>query len=1038
MDVAGAFGEGMGMHVGTRMMGVALILGAVAAQAFDGAALGPQALTGTGDLCRVWQVMDRAQRGEKVTVAVIGGSITAGAKASQPGLRYGNLVADWWRKAFPAAEVVFVNAGVGATGSNFGALRASRDLLAHAPDFVVVEYGVNDGNTQAAAETLEGLLRQILEQPKRPAVVQLFMMHQGGGNAQEWHGKVGRHYGLPIVSFRDALWPEIQAGRLAWETVMADGVHPNDLGHACAAAYVGHLLDVARAARPARQPPPPPLPAPLLSDLYASTALFEAPQLTPLSNSGWTLDTTLKAWRSDQPGSMIVFELDGTALFAMHQVIKRAMGKVRVQIDDGPPAVLDGWFNQTWGGYRNTVLLAKDLKPGRHAVRIELLAEKNPGSDGHLFNLYGLGAAGVGAQPSSVAEVLGAPVLEQAGLSSYAAVFRQVSAADEAADTAWSALASEDTLTAHQQRLRTRWLASFGGLPARTPLNARTTGVVPRDGYRIEKILFESQPGLFVTAHLFLPDAAAFKPPYPAVLIPCGHSNDGKASRDYQRGAVLAAKAGLAAFIYDPIDQGERLQRPGAKPPGNVHGHNIAGVSAMLLGWNTARFRIWDGMRALDYVQSRPEIDARRLGVMGNSGGGTLSAYLMALDDRIGAGAPSCYITTLRDVCDRCGPQDAEQNFFGQLAFGLNHAGCVLARAPSPVCLNCAHDDFFPFAGSQKTFAAARAVFERFGWGGRLAMIDVPGAHGWKEGTRTGSIQWMRRWLADDETALPLDVEYLRALCAAYDAKAADCGLQGAEAWVTAGGQVRDLPGARSVHDLMRDELAVVETRRSPLTDDAARAQAVRRVAGIRERAALSAVRAEVARFVRPGITVIRQTFTRPSGLALPTVTLVPDNAAAAPVLVVADGGKSNAVAVVEAYLQAGHPVMAADLTAVGEIGACKHRFYGAKNDDEGVAVMLDLLGRSLVGLRAEDILICAQAHAEAFGGRPVVLCATGDLAIAASHAVAAEAGLFAKLDLRDKPLSWSEVIRSGGRFSFSNCVQDALRAYDWPELAAP
>jgi lysophospholipase L1-like esterase len=381
----------------------ALALLVCAAQAFDNAALCPQSLVSTGDLSRVWQVMAKAQRGEKITVAVIGGSITQGAKATKPELRYGNLVADWWRKAFPNAQIEFVNAGIGATGSNFGALRASRDLLSHNPDFVVVEYGVNDGNTQAFAETLEGLVRQILKQPNQPAIVQLFMMHQGGGNAQEWHGKVGRHYNLPIASYRDALWPEIKAGRIAWDAVMADEVHPNDLGHACAAGYVTHLLDVAWATRPwkdtGKMPVPhrSPLPAPLFSDLYEHTSLFEAPDLTPLSNSGWTLDTTWKQWVSDKPGSVITFEIDGTAIFSMHFVVKRAMGKASLQVDGGKPVVFDGWFNQTWGGYRSTNLLGKDLKPGKHIVRIELLEEKNPGSDGHAFKLYGLGAAGVTA-----------------------------------------------------------------------------------------------------------------------------------------------------------------------------------------------------------------------------------------------------------------------------------------------------------------------------------------------------------------------------------------------------------------------------------------------------------------------------------------------------------------------------------------------------------------------------------------------------------------------------------------------------------------
>ncbi len=392
------------MHLFQKALLLTLTLLSSAAAAFDNKALYPQSLVSTGDLSRVWQVMAKAQRGEKVTVAVIGGSITQGAKAAKPELRYGNLVADWWRKTFPKAEITFVNAGIGATGSNFGALRARRDLLSHNPDFVVVEYGVNDGNTQAFAETLEGLIRQILKQPNQPAVIQLFMMHQDGGNAQEWHGKVGGHYNLPIASYRDALWPEINAGRIAWDAVMADEVHPNDLGHACAGQYVNHLLDVAWATRPwkdAGKTPVPQvqsLPAPLFSDLYEFTALFEAPDLKPLNNSGWKLDETRQNWVSDKPGSVIEFEIDGTAIFTMHFVIKRAMGKAKFQVDGGAPTVYDGWFNQTWGGYRSTNLLAKDLKPGKHVVRIELLEEKNPGSDGHEFKIFGIGAAGVTRQ----------------------------------------------------------------------------------------------------------------------------------------------------------------------------------------------------------------------------------------------------------------------------------------------------------------------------------------------------------------------------------------------------------------------------------------------------------------------------------------------------------------------------------------------------------------------------------------------------------------------------------------------------------------
>src|SRR5262249_30320615 len=157
--------------------------------------------------------------------------------------------------------------------------------------------------------------------------------------------------------------------------------------------------------------------------------------------------------------------------------------------------------------------------------------------------------------------------------------------------------------------------------------------------------IYESRPNHHVTANLYLPQG---KGPFPGVLMPIGHSSTGKAAEYIQRGAILLVKHGIAVLAYDPIGQGERLQLPlasGKPVMGSTNEHTMLGVSAVLVGSQTAAFRIWDGIRSLDYLASRPEIDAKRLGCTGCSGGGTLTSYLMALDDRIAAAAPSCYIT---------------------------------------------------------------------------------------------------------------------------------------------------------------------------------------------------------------------------------------------------------------------------------------------------------------------------------------------------------------------------------------------------------
>lgn len=372
-------------------------LASVALAAPEESTMMKASLVSMGEVTPLQRVMARAQRGEPVVVGVIGGSITQGAAATKPEFRYGNRIAAWWQSTFPNSKIEFVNAGIGATGSSYAVMRAERDLLSHKPDFVVVEFAVNDPKDRANAESYEGLVRQILRQPQAPAVVALFMMTEDGGNAQEWQAQVGTHYNLPMVSYRDAIWGEMQAGRLEWADVSPDTVHPNDWGHEQAAKFVTNLLEQVRAGMPKELPAAAArvLPQPLFSDLFDHTALLEAPDLKPVSNQGWVLDEKLKAWKSDQPGSVIEFDIPGKLIYGAYYRLRGAMGKAKVTVDGGAPCVLDAWFDQTWGGYRQTWVLGKDLAPGVHRVRVELLEDKSPESTGHEFRLMGISAAGV-------------------------------------------------------------------------------------------------------------------------------------------------------------------------------------------------------------------------------------------------------------------------------------------------------------------------------------------------------------------------------------------------------------------------------------------------------------------------------------------------------------------------------------------------------------------------------------------------------------------------------------------------------------------
>ena len=388
--------------------------------------------------------------------------------------------------------------------------------------------------------------------------------------------------------------------------------------------------------------------------------------------------------------------------------------------------------------------------------------------------------------------------------------FAEVESADEKADRAWDSCRTMADLRARRIELRRRMTESIGGLPERTPLNASVCAALPRDGYTVEKVMFESRPKFHVTALVFVPDRAKFAPPYPAVLVPCGHSPGGKSMPGYQRACVMGAKEGFLMMIYDPFDQGERMQ--GSSDGYCGWGHNQLGAKALSLGLSAAQFRIWDGIRAIDYLVSRPDVRADRIGCMGNSGGGTLTAYLMAIDTRIRAAAPSCYISSIREVVKSIGPQDAEQCLYGQLAAGVNHAAFVL-MSEGAVRLQLSEGDFFPIAGARSTLEVVRRTAERLGLAERYGATVVPGPHGWKESSRRSSLDWMRQWLMDEPPNGRSDADYA-ALDRTFDPKKADMGISENEAKVTPSGRVLDLPGERSVYDILVDALVGEDTPR--------------------------------------------------------------------------------------------------------------------------------------------------------------------------------------------------------------------------------
>src|SRR5215469_4470320 len=315
-----------------------------------------------------------------------------------------------------------------------------------------------------------------------------------------------------------------------------------------------------------------------------------------------------------------------------------------------------------------------------------------------------------------------------------------------------------EDLKARGRYWRVYMLAYLGGLPERTPLNARTVGTLDRGDYRVEKIIFESRPEFYVTANLYLPKTGT--PPYPAILYPLGHERGAKGHQAWQRCLASLGRRGFVALAWDPLGQGERVQMydedlHDTKTTGSTVEHTIIGTQCLLTGSHVAQYTIWDGMRALDYLLSRPEVDPKRVGCTGNSGGGTHTAYLSALDDRIQVAAPSCYITSWRRMLESIGPQDAEQVFPFFLRDGLDYPDYIYAFGGKPFMMLTAIRDFFPISGARATFAEARQVLGRLESAGNIDRFEYDDGHGYNQPRREAAYRWFTRWLQGKENPEP-------------------------------------------------------------------------------------------------------------------------------------------------------------------------------------------------------------------------------------------------------------------------------------------
>ncbi len=494
--------------------------------------------------------------------------------------------------------------------------------------------------------------------------------------------------------------------------------------------------------------------------------------------------------------------------------------------------------------------------------------------------------------------------------------------------------------------LRERMLYYLGGLSERTPLNARVVGVVEREGYKIEKVIFESQPHFYVTANLYLPTTG--RPPYPAILYPLGHERGGKTNPTWQQMLGSLATKGFVALTWDPIGQGERLQiydedLRDSKVGDSTTEHTVVGTQCLLVGDHLARYTIWDGIRGLDYLLSRKEVDPTRVGLTGNSGGGTHTAYIAALDDRIQVAAPSCYITSWRLMLQTIGPQDGEQAFPFWLQDELDYPDYLYAFAPKPYLLLSAIRDFFPIAGARETFAEAERVYSAIGAKEKLGMFEADDGHGYTKPRRMAAYEWFGRWLRGVEDK---DPEPQIEMATPEELRC------------TPTGQVSTSLGGETVFSLNKKRLEQFKAHRE--TPPANLPRRVRELSHYEARSGPLQVK-PYGNIARSGYHIEKLTYVSEPGIMTPALLYIPDrgNAKKAAMLMVDGDGKAASASQAEDFVKSGMVVLSIDARGFGESRVSTDvnsrefaRYFGDYDD-----IMTTLLiGKTMVGMRALDI----------------------------------------------------------------------------------
>lgn len=600
-----------------------------------------------------------------------------------------------------------------------------------------------------------------------------------------------------------------------------------------------------------------------------------------------------------------------------------------------------------------------------------------------------------------------------------------------------SLLTDPSRIGKRQAWVRETFWQLVGGEPPRTPLNPRVTGEFNRPGYRLQKVVYQSRPGLFVTANLYIPDRS--NPPYPGVLFQMGHYYTGKAYPTYQKCCQGLARLGYVVLAFDPMGQGERIAYPDESGTNTRlesidAEHTVPGKQLLLLGDTASRHQVWDAIRSLDYLASLPFVDPKRLASAGQSGGGTLTMLLACADSRLAAAAVCSGNTenvATRDFNPPGSTDDAEQDLIGSGPLGFDRWDLLYPLAPKPLLVLVSAHDFFGtyspgyLSNGREEYQRLAQCYELLGRPGQLAWRSTPLPHSLSYSLRLDIYNWFEKWLKNSEQPIreepPLNPETERTL------------------WVGPTGNVgRDFSSLRPFSLVKQQASSVSSPRQGEHWMQSLGIQFPARQLSLRklERTPMGHAHVEAVEIQStPEVWIPAWLFSPDEPRANPKTLLVFD-----------DRGRnkhSGEDGVYNRLARQGWVVCAADVRGIGdmqpEVGRGNPRYTIQHDSEEDMAWASLILGHSLLAQRIEDILAVAQAirNDAALGQRPLVIAARGALTVPALFAFAA-CRLIDSSYLAGGLVSYENLLNTENyEQPLANFAWDLYSVTDLPQLAA-